>query len=94
MDLSADSSARPVPRGIPVGPAIDHLGSLSRVAPVFLFYACHRHYPGGTPECVFRSLPQKQLPSPKFRRVGFRITLFEACATFIHITACIVAKSP
>ena len=27
-------------------------------------------------------------------RVGFRITLFEACSAFIHVTACILAKSP
>lgn len=27
-------------------------------------------------------------------RVGFRITLFEACSAFTHVTACILAKSP
>ena len=26
-------------------------------------------------------------------RVGFRITLFEACSAFTHVTACILAKS-
>src|ERR1017187_4055124 len=36
------------PRGRPVGRAADHLGDLSRVASVFLLYACRRHYPGGT----------------------------------------------
>ena len=35
-----------------------------------------------------------QTPSPKFRRVGFRIALFEACSTFIPITAYIFAESP
>jgi hypothetical protein len=65
-----------------------------RVAPVFLFYACHRHYPGGIPGCSHRSLPHRQQPSPKYRRVGFRIPLFEACSTFTLITACILAGSP
>ena len=27
-------------------------------------------------------------------RVGFRITLFEACSAFTHVTACMLAKSP
>jgi hypothetical protein len=26
-------------------------------------------------------------------RVGFRVTLFEACSAFTHVTACILAKS-
>ena len=29
-----------------------------------------------------------------YGRVGFRITLFEACSAFTHVTACILAKSP
>ena len=31
---------------------------------------------------VLRSLPQPRRPSPKLRRVGFHITLFEACSAF------------
>src|SRR5581483_6630069 len=43
-----------------------------------------------------RSLPwnQRQRPSPLRRRVGFRITCFEACSTFIHVTAYLLAESP
>ena len=33
-------------------------------------------------------------PSPFNRRVGFRITLFEACSAFTRVTACRLAKSP
>lgn len=66
----------------------------SRVAPVFLFYACHRHYPGGIPGCSHRSLPQRRRPSPTYRRVGFHIPLFEACSTFTHVMACIFVKPP
>jgi len=39
-------------------------------------------------------LAQQRRPSPKFRRVGFHITLFEACSTFTRVTACLFAKSP
>ena len=66
----------------------------SRVAPVFLLYACHRHYPGGIPGCTHRSLPQRRRPSPTYRRVGFHIPLFEACSTFTHVMACIFVKPP
>jgi hypothetical protein len=43
---------------------------------------------------MFRSLPQKSQPSPNSERVGFCIKLFEACSAFIHITACVLVKSP
>ena len=33
-------------------------------------------------------------PSPKFRRVGSCITLFEACSAFTRVTACTLAESP
>jgi len=33
-------------------------------------------------------------PSPRLRRVGPRIRLFEACSPFTHVTACMLAKSP
>ena len=35
-----------------------------------------------------------QRPSPLFKRVGSYITLFEACSTFTHIPACVLAESP
>ena len=59
----------------------------------FLFHACRRHYPGGTVGCC-RYPVQRRRPSPKTRRVGFRIILFEACSAFTHVSACMVAKSP
>ena len=37
-------------------------------------------------------LPQQWQPSPNFRRVGFRIALFEACSAFTRVTACMLAK--
>ena len=37
---------------------------------------------------------QRRRPSPLNRRVGFRITLFEACSAFTRVTACTLAKSP
>jgi hypothetical protein len=40
-----------------------------------------------------RSLPQQRRPSPYFSRVGFRITLFEACSAFTRVTACMLAES-
>ncbi len=59
----------------------------------FLFHACRRHYPGGTVGCC-RCPVQRRRPSPKTRRVGFRVFLFEACSAFTHVPACMVAKSP
>lgn len=37
---------------------------------------------------------QRRRPSPLNRRVGFRITLFEACSAFTRVTACTFAESP
>lgn len=42
---------------------------------------------------MLRSLPHRCQPSPNLSRVGFRITLFEACSTFTRVTACTIAKS-
>ena len=39
-------------------------------------------------------LLQRRRPSPFHRRVGFRITLFEACSAFTHVTACTLARPP
>ena len=87
----------------PAGPACPSRGSgwnvrstdrASRVAPAPLFHACRRHYPGGTGRCVCRSLPDPWQPSPKNRRVGFRITRFEACSAFTRVAARMVARPP
>jgi len=43
---------------------------------------------------VVAHLAQEQRPSPKFRRVGSHITLFEACSAFTHVPACMLAKPP
>jgi hypothetical protein len=64
---------------------------MSRVA----LPACCAHYPGGS-ERVHMSgfLPRFVLPSPLRRRVGIRITTFEACSGFTHVTARWLAQSP
>ena len=66
----------------------------SRVASIPLFHACRRQYPGGTARCVCRSLPSRWRPSPYSRRVGFRITNFEACSAFTRVAARMVAEPP
>ena len=66
----------------------------SRVASIPLLYACHRQYPGGTGQCARRSLPSRWQPSPFYRRVGFRITRFEACSAFTKVAARILAEPP
>ena len=70
-----------------------HSGGFPCCTPL-LFHTCCRHYPGGIVGCIHRSLPQRRRPSLIYGQVGFRITLFEACSTFTHVTACVVAKSP
>ena len=41
-----------------------------------------------------RSLPDRCQPSPFLRRVGFRITRFEACSAFTGVAARMVAEPP
>jgi hypothetical protein len=36
----------------------------------------------------------RQRPSPSLCWVGSHITCFEACATFTHVTACLLAEPP
>ena len=43
---------------------------------------------------VVAHLVQGQRPSPKYRRVGSHVTLFEACSAFTHVPACMLAKPP
>ncbi len=66
----------------------------SRVASVSLWHTCCRQYPGGDARCSRRSLPGRWLPSPKQRRVGLRIILFEACSAFTRVAACVLAEPP
>ena len=61
----------------------------SRVASIPLFHACCRHYPGGTCRCMCRSLPDRCQPSPFLRRVGFRITRFEAYTAFTGVAVAV-----
>ena len=85
--------ARPAPRGGPVG-ACHAADGASRVASIPLLHACRRHYPGGTGRCPRRSLPSRWQPSPNRRRVGFRVSCFEACAAFTPVAACMLAEPP
>src|SRR2546427_1051463 len=63
----------------------------SRVAHGPLVHAYRRHYPGRTDgNCSLVRSHQYQ-PSPKFRRVGSCITLFEACSAFTTLRP---ARSP
>jgi hypothetical protein len=57
-------------------------------------HACCRHYPGRTGWTISLVESNPQRPSPSFKRIGFCITLFEACSTFTHVTACVLAESP
>jgi hypothetical protein len=43
---------------------------------------------------LFAHLSQHLRPSLFLSQVGSRITLFEACSAFTHVTACVFAKSP
>jgi hypothetical protein len=54
---------------------------------------CRRHYPGERTRCWLRSLGAPCQPSPNLNRVGVRITFFEACSAFTHVTACVLADS-
>ena len=87
------SPARPDPRGLSVG-ACHATGRASRVASIPLFHACRRHYPGGAGRCMCRSLPGRWQPSPYLRRVGLRVTRFEACSAFTRVAARVVAEPP
>jgi hypothetical protein len=50
--------------------------------------------PAGPIEPCSLVLSHRRRPSPKFRRVGSCIILFEACLAFTHVTACTLAQSP
>ncbi len=66
----------------------------SRVTVGFRLYACWRHYPGRTRWALSLVRPNSRRPSPLFKRVGSCIALFEACSTFTHVPACVLAEPP
>ena len=68
----------PVPHGVPVG-ACHTTDRASRVAPISLFHAC-RQYPGGTGRFARRSRSGQCQPSPTYRRVSSRNSVFEPCS--------------
>ena len=92
-DLSATLTARPVPRGIPVG-ACHTTDGASRVASSFLFHACQRQYPGGSGQCFHRSLPGRHRSSPFPRRVDSHIARFGACSAFYGLFLVMRCTSP
>ena len=55
--------------------------------------ACCRHYPGRTNGSCSLVLSHPLRPSPRERRVGSCIALFEACSTFNLVTACTLTES-
>jgi len=67
--------------GLPVLPTIPLYMHASAITPV------------GSLSVVVH-LAQRRRPSPKYRRVGSHITLFEACSAFTHVPACMLAKPP
>ncbi|MGA9245157.1 MAG: hypothetical protein WBW03_24635, partial [Silvibacterium sp.] len=50
--------------------------------------------PAGPMEHESLALFHRHRPSPKCRRVGSCIALFEACSAFTRVTAYMLAKSP
>ena len=55
------------------------------------------HTPAEATERSFvapRGGPGRCQPSPKQRRVGLRIMLFEACSAFTRVAACVLAEPP
>ena len=64
---------------------------------MFRVISLYRHAVASTPaelwRFVARTSPQ-QRPSPNSGWVGFRITRFEACSAFTHVTACLLADHP
>ena len=74
-------TARPVPRGHPVG--CSPTAGVSRVACALPVQTCRRPYPGGTAGGI-KLLPWnlRPRPSPSPWRVGSHISSFEACSAF------------
>src|SRR5580692_2772034 len=66
----------------------------SRVASDPLCLHAVANSPAGPMETCSLVPSHRLRPSPNRRRVGPCITLFEACSTFTHVTACMPAESP
>ena len=86
-------TARPVSHEVPVARLCDHRWGFPCCVWSPLL-ACRRHYPGKSDRTCSLVLSHRHRPSPKFRRVGSCITLFEACSAFTQVTACTLAESP
>ena len=56
--------------------------------------ACRAQYPGGSRRVPLSIASPLTRPSPLCRRVGIRISTFEACSGFTRATACRIAQPP
>ena len=80
-DLPPPRSAQPAPHEVLVNGHVPSLAGLPVLRRFPLYIHAIAITPAG-PLGILRSPPQQRRPSPNFRRVGFRITLFEACSAF------------
>src|SRR3989442_15754136 len=55
---------------------------------------CRVQYPGGSKRVHVSIASPFTRPSPLWRRVGIRITTFETCSDFTHVTARSIAQPP
>jgi hypothetical protein len=81
--------------GLALGPCLPMSSGLP-CSYEFPLCSCPRHYSGGLPWDLFRSLcpfpwtrvlPSRCQPSPNLNGLGVHIALFEACSTFTRVTA-------
>jgi hypothetical protein len=86
-------SARSVSHELPVDPHRDHRWDFPCCAWSPL-PTCRRHYPGRSDRICSLVRFHPLWPSHESGRVGSRISPFEACSAFTHVTACTLAKSP
>ena len=86
-------AAEPAPRGVLVVVHVPHRRGFPFCLSIPL--SCMpSSLPRWTPWTSVARLLHRRRPSPLLRRVGFHITLFEACSTFTRVTACMLADSP
>jgi hypothetical protein len=86
-------TARPISHEVPVDAEHPHHRWGFPFCVCFPVCACCRHYPGRTAASCSLVLSQQLRPSPRGRRVGSCIACFEACSTFILVTACTLTES-
>jgi hypothetical protein len=79
--------------GVQLGLTLAHRMGLPVLRQLSMYTHAVATTPAGVRDGVARLVPHYQ-PSPNYRRVGSCICLFEACSTFTHVTACVLAKSP